>query len=68
MEVERALEPERGGALDHTGIAPEATLLFEARAQMRVRRRGQPAVDLVEAAPRSHRGQRGGQRTAGGHA
>src|SRR5207248_10897977 len=49
VKVERALESERGGAIDDTWIPAEAARLFVTGPQMGGRRCGQPAVDLVEA-------------------
>ena len=56
---------ELGRPLDHPGVAGEAAGLLGPRAQVGARPAGQPAVDLVEAAPGPHRGQGGGQPAAG---
>ena len=48
--------------LDHAGVAGEPAGLLGARAQVGAGDAGQPRVELVEAAPGPHRGQRGGQR------
>ncbi len=57
-QVERRRPADLGRPLDHARVAPEPLGLLGPRAQMRSRRRRQPRVDLVEAAARSHRGER----------
>ena len=64
-QVEGARPAELGGPLHHAGVAGEAAGLLGARAQVGGGRGRQPAVELVQAAPGPHRGQGGGQRTAG---
>ncbi len=64
-QVEGALQPESGGPGDHAGVAGEAADLLGSRSQAGPGRGRQPTLDLVEAAPAAHRGQRGGQRATG---
>ncbi len=66
VQVEGAVEAELAGALDHPGEAGEAAGLLGPGAQVGAGGGGQPAVDLVEAAPGPHRGQGGGQGALGG--
>ena len=54
-----------GGPLHRAGPAGEAAGLLVARAQVGAGAGGQPAVELVEAAPGPHRRHRRGQRAAG---
>ena len=65
-QVERALAPDVGRPLDHAGPAPEPAGLLAPGPQVRGGGRRQPAIDLVEAAPGPHGGQRGGQRRRAG--
>ena len=60
-EVERSSATDLGGELDHAGVAQEAASLFGPAAQVRAGGSGQPRIQLVEAAPGAHRGDRGGQ-------
>ena len=64
-QVERTRPTQlRCGAHDPR-IASEATRLFGPRTQMRLTSGGQPPVELVQAAPGSHRCERGGEVTIG---
>ena len=60
-EVERARRRDLERALDRAGPAREPALLLGRAAQVRERRRRQPAVDLVERAPGTDGGERGRQ-------
>ena len=60
LQIEGALAPQVRGPLDGPRPAGEACRLFGARAQVPTGR-GEPAVDLVEAAARPHRSHSGGE-------
>ena len=60
LQIEGALAPQFGGRLDGSRPAGEACRLLGAGAQVPTRR-GEPAVDLFEAATRPQRSQRGGE-------
>ena len=61
MQVERARTRDVDGALHRPRPAIEAARLLARAAQVRERRRGEPAVDLVERTARTHRRERGGE-------
>ena len=60
-QVERRRPTDLGRELDHTRVAQEPAGLLGTAAQVRAGRGRQPRVELVEAAPGAHRGDRGGQ-------
>ncbi len=65
-QVERRRPADLGGQLDDARIAGEAAVLLGARAQVGAGGGRQPRVELVQAAPGAHRGDRGGQAPLGG--
>ena len=60
-QVERRGATDLGRELDHPRVPQEPPRLFGTAAQMRRGRGRQPRVELVEAAPRPHRGHRHGE-------
>ena len=61
VQVEGAGTRDLDGALHRPRPAIEATRLLGGTAQVRERRRGEPAVDVVERTARAHRRERGGE-------
>ncbi len=60
-KIERALAPQTRRRLDHARIAGEPTRLLGTRSQVRGAAARNPPVEIVEAAPSAHRGERGGE-------
>ena len=63
-EIERAPERERGRSLDHAGVPREPRELLGARTQVCARCRGEPPLDVAQAAPCTHRGDGRGELAA----
>ena len=60
-KIERRRTPDLGSRLDHARVAQEPARLLGATAQVGTGRRRQPRIELVEAAPGTHRGDGRGQ-------